>query len=169
EAIAEFQAAAKAAPREPNVNFGLGYLCWKLRQYDDARPAFERELSVDPDHAQALAYLGDIEMKSGNLEKAVLSLKKAVQLKADIHIAYADLGAIFMEQKHYPDALAALQRAVKLDPAQPDTHFRLGRLYQAMGNTPAANQEFAKVRELHQKTSEDILEKMSGSPPPLQP
>src|SRR5207244_2768357 len=29
EAIAEFQAAAKAAPREPEVNFGLGYLYWK--------------------------------------------------------------------------------------------------------------------------------------------
>jgi len=32
EAIVEFQAAAKAAPAEANVNFGLGYLCWKLLQ-----------------------------------------------------------------------------------------------------------------------------------------
>jgi hypothetical protein len=45
----------------------------------------------------------------------------------------------------------------------------MGRLYQAMGNTSAANQEFAKVRELHRKTEDDLLEKMSGSPPPLQP
>jgi len=58
---------------------------------------------------------------------------------------------------------------VKLDPAQPDTHFQLGRLYQALGNTTAANQEFAKVRELHKKADDDLLEKMSGSPPPLQP
>jgi len=42
-------------------------------------------------------------------------------------------------------------------------------LYQAMGNTSAANQEFAKVRELHKKAEDDLLEKMSGSPPPLQP
>ena len=124
---------------------------------------------VDPDHPQALAYLGDIEVKSGDLEKAVLLLKKAVRLNADIGIAHADLGAIYMEQKNYEDALAALQRAVKLDPALPDTHFRLGRLYQAMGKVPAANQEFAKVRELHKKTDDDLLEKMSGSPPPLQP
>src|SRR5207249_6431366 len=43
EAIAEFQAAAKAAPREPEVNFGLGYLYWKSHQYDNAKRAFERD------------------------------------------------------------------------------------------------------------------------------
>ena len=96
-------------------------------------------------------------------------LKKAVQLKDDMRIAYADLGTIYRGQKHYKDALAALRRAMKLDPAQPDTHFQLGRLYQAMGDTAAANQEFARVRELHKKSDDDLLEKMSGSPPPLQP
>ena len=169
EAIEEFQAAIKVAPREPGVNFGLGYLQWKLREYDSAKNAFEAELSVDPANPQALAYLGDIEMKANNPERSLVLLKKAVQLKDDIRIAYADLGAIYREQKQYNDALAAFQRAVKLDPAQPDTHFQLGRLYQAMGNTAAAKQEFAKVRELHKEADDVLLEKMSGSPPPLQP
>ena len=72
----------------------------------------------------------------------------------------------YSAQHLFPTLLTA---AVKLDPAQPDTHFRLGRLYQAMRNTSAANQEFAKVRELHNKAEEDLSEKMSGSPPPLKP
>lgn len=45
------------------MNFGLGYLRWKMRQYDDAKREFEAELVVDPENPQALAYLGDIEMK----------------------------------------------------------------------------------------------------------
>ena len=32
EAIAEFEAAAKISPNEPNVHFGLGYLYWKSQQ-----------------------------------------------------------------------------------------------------------------------------------------
>jgi tetratricopeptide (TPR) repeat protein len=108
-------------------------------------------------------------LKRNDLERAFHLLKRAVQLKDDMRIAYADLAAIYREQNQYKDALAALQRAVKLDPAQPDTHFQLGRLYQAMGNTVAANQEFAKVRELHKKADDDLLEKMSGSPPPIKP
>jgi tetratricopeptide (TPR) repeat protein len=150
------------------VNFGLGYLYWKMRQYDEAKREFEAELVVDPENPQALAYLGDIEMKRNDPDKALPLLKKAVQLKNDIRIAYADLGAIFLERKQYQDAMTALQRAVELDPVQPDAHFRLGRLYQAMGNTPAAQKEFARVRELHEKEDEDVAAKMSAAPPPLQ-
>ena len=56
EAIAEFEAAANIAPRQPELHFGLGYLYWKSHQYDDAKHAFEAELSIDPGNAQALAY-----------------------------------------------------------------------------------------------------------------
>jgi tetratricopeptide (TPR) repeat protein len=164
EAIPEFEAAAKAAPREPNVNFGLGYLYWKLHRYDEAKGAFESELSIDPAHAQALAYLGDIELKRNAPEKALPLLNKATHLRSDIRIAYLDIGAILSEQKKYPEALAALLRAEKLDPAQPDAHYRLARLYRAMGNVPAAEREFARVSELHEK-AEDLVPKMSATPP----
>ena len=56
-----------------------------------------------------------------------------------------------------------IPRAVQLDPTQPDAHFRLGRLYQAMGNTADAEREFAKVRELHEK-ADDLASKMARSP-----
>ena len=165
EAIPEFEAAAKAAPREPNVNFGLGYLYWKQHKYDEAKAAFEAELSIDATHAQALAYLGDIELKKNAPEKALPLLNKATQLRDDIRIAYVEIGAILSDQKKYPEALAALQRAERLDPAQPDAHYRLARLYRAMGNSAAAQREFAKVSELQEK-AEDMAPKMSSSPRP---
>jgi len=165
EAIAEFQSAAKAAPQEPNVHFGLGYLYWKSHQYDEAKSELEREISIDPAHAQALAYLGDIEMKRNDPEKALPLLEKSVRARDDIRIAHLDMGAIFAEQKRYPEALAALQRAEKLDPTEPDAHFRLGRVYQAMGNKDAAQGEFSKVRELHEK-ADDVASKMSVTAPP---
>jgi len=164
EAIPEFEAAAKAAPREPNVHFGLGYLYWKQHKYDEAQTAFEAELSIDPAHAQALAYLGDIELKKNDPEKALPLLQKAIQIRNDVRIAYLDIGAILSDQKKYPEALAALQRAEKLDPAQPDAHYRLARLYRAMGNPAAAQREFAKVNDLHEK-AEDLVPKMSAAPP----
>jgi tetratricopeptide (TPR) repeat protein len=166
EAIAEFEAAAKISPREPEVHFGIGFLQWKLRHYDEAESALRTELSIDSNNAQALAYLGDIEMKANDLDKALPLLEKAVKVKGgDVRIAYVDLGAVLMQQKRYQDAMAALQHAVKLDPAQPDSHFRLGRLYQEMGNTTAAQQEYAKVRELHEKAADDVASKMHAQAP----
>ena len=165
EAIQEFTVAAKVDARAPNVNFGLGYLYWKLREYDDAGRAFEAELALDHSNPQAMAYLGDVEMKRGNTDKALELFQNAVRIRNDLRIAYVDLGVILTDQKQYGEALAALQRGEKLDPEQPEVHYRLGRLYQAMGNAEAAKNEFEKVQHLHQKAEEDIADKMSGRKP----
>jgi Tfp pilus assembly protein PilF len=87
-------------------------------------------------------------------------------VKNDIRIAYLDLGAILTQQKQYKDAIIALRHAVELDPAQPDAHYRLGRVYQAMGDEVQSQKEFARVRELHQK-AESLASKMAVAPPPL--
>jgi tetratricopeptide (TPR) repeat protein len=165
EAIAEFQAAVKADAKAPNANFGLGYLYWKSHQYEEAERAFEAELGVDPDNAQALAYLGDIELRNGNTGKALELLRKAAQRNENLRVAFLDLGVILTEQKKYDQALAELQRAEKLDPQQPDVHYRLGRLYQAMGRSAEAEKEMARVKELHEKDDEDLAGKMSGEKP----
>ena len=166
EAIAEFQAAAKVAPREANIHFGLGYLYWKSHQYDEAQREFENELSIDASHAQALAYLGDVEMKRNNPEAALAQLGKATKLKDDIRIAYLDMGAIFAQQRRYEEAVTALQRAVQLDPAEPDAHYRLAHVYHDMGKVTESQKEFAQVRELHEK-KDDLVRKMAASPPAL--
>ncbi len=164
EAVLEFQTAIKAAPTEPDLHFGLGYLHWKSHQYADARAEFEEELGINSNNSQALAYLGDIEMKENDFDKALSLFHKAEAGRSDIRIAYIDMGSIFTEQKRYPEAITALQHAEKLDPQQPDSHFKLGRVYQAVGNKMAAQKEFATVRDLHEKADESVTSKMPGSP-----
>jgi tetratricopeptide (TPR) repeat protein len=167
DAIAEFQEAAKASSPDPNLHFGLGYLYWKSHRYAEAKREFETQLTIDPNHAQSLAYLGDIALKATNPDQALPLLRKAVGLNNDIRIAYVDLGAVLTQQQQYADAITALERAVQLDPAEPDAHYRLARAYQAMGNAPGAQKEFATVRELHQKADEPLLSKMPAAPSPL--
>ena len=124
-------------------------------------------MTIDPNHAQSLAYLGDIAMKTAHPDQALALLRKAVGLKDDTRIAYVDLGAVLTQRKQYPDAVTALQRAEQLDSTEPDAHYRLGQVYRAMGNLPAAQKEFAKVSELHQKADEPLLSKMPAAPSPL--
>ena len=162
EAIREFQAAEKVSPQEPNVHFGLGYLYWKSHQYDEAKGEFEKVLALDPDHPQALTYLGDIAMKKTNLDEALSLLRKALAEKND-YASPMSISVLFSPKKQYPEAVAALQRAVELDPAQPDAHYRLGRAYQAMGKTVESQKQFAKVRELHEKSDEPLAMKISSS------
>ena len=153
--------------KQQNYHDVASALFWKSHLYDDAKREFESELSIDPSHPLALAYLGDIEMKRTNPDPALALLRRAVGVKNDIRIAYVDLGAVLTQQKQYKDAVTALRHAVELDPSQPDAHYRLGRTYQAMGNSAESQKEFAKVRELHEKADESLASRMSATPPPL--
>jgi Flp pilus assembly protein TadD len=74
-----------------------------------------------------------------------------------------------MQQKKYKDAEAALRRAVTLDPGQPDAHYQLGRLYQALGNKVESEKELVRARELHEKADESLMGKMKTSPPAIIP
>jgi tetratricopeptide (TPR) repeat protein len=165
EAIKEFQAAVQAAPREPNAHFGLGYLYWKVREYDKARSEFEAELAIDPNHAQAMAYLGDIEARQEHWEAALGWLQKSIQSRNDIRMAALDLGVVLAQLRRYAELAAALKQAIAMDPAQPDAHYRLGRVYQQMGRQAESQQEFARVRELRQRADEDMVRKLASRPP----
>ena len=85
----------------------------------------------------------------------------------DIRIAYLDLGEIRAQQKQYSEAIKVYERAAELDPTQPDAHFRLARMYQKTGQAEKAKAEFAKTRELHQKSDAAVVLQLGGphSPP----
>jgi tetratricopeptide (TPR) repeat protein len=88
-------------------------------------------------------------------------LAKAVQLRSDLRIAYLDLGEILAGRHCYEGAVTALQRAIHLDPAEPDAHYWLRRVYEGASKHQAAQAEFAKVRALHQKAAGDVASTMS--------
>ncbi|MGA8529515.1 MAG: tetratricopeptide repeat protein [Acidobacteriaceae bacterium] len=165
-ATAEFEAAEKVAPNEPNVHFGLGYLYWKQHRYADAEREFELELKNEPDYEQALAYLGDAEMRLEKTAAAEATLEKAVQVPAAIRLAWLDLGIVLAGEGKNEAAVADMRRAIAMDPGEVDAHWRLARLYQAMGQKEEARSEFAKAASLHQKADESLVQKMTPEAKP---
>lgn len=165
EAIAEFQTAAKISPKEPNVHFAIGYLYWKAYEYEKARPEFQAEIANDPHNSQAMAYLGDLEMKTDHEKTAAIWLKKATEQSHPYRLAFIDLASIYTNQKRYPEAAKLLQGAIALDPKVSDLHYQLARLYQSMGNSADAAKEFAMVRSLRKSDDEDLAHKMAPIAP----
>jgi len=162
EAIGELEAAARIGPNEPDLHFELGYLYFVAHDYDRAAPQFELELKNNPDHAQAAAYLGDIQLRQGNQAQAEQLLTRALALQNDMRMAWFDLGKVLSDENKNTQALAAFQKAVSLDPADPDAHYRLARLYTTLGQKGKAQVEFAKTRELHSKAADSLIQKVSG-------
>jgi len=138
---------------------------------EDAIAPLGSALTVDPSNMQVRTLLGLSFYGAKHFSGAVKYLEPVAKSDLTNKELPEVLAQSCLSAKNYScalDAMIVLQRAVKLDPAhQPDAHFRLKRLYQAMGNTLAAQKEFARVRELHEKEDENVAAKMSAAPPPL--
>lgn len=161
-AVAQFRAAEKANPKEPEVHFGLGYLLWSQRQYEEAEREFKLELENDPAHAQSMLYLGDLYVQSNGPEQAEPLLRKAIALDPSLWRAHLDLGILHADAKRNAEAIDELQTAAKLNRDDVNIHWRLGRVYRAMGKTEEAKAEFDKASKLNKAADETLFRKMSG-------
>jgi tetratricopeptide (TPR) repeat protein len=165
-ATAEFEAAVKVSPVPPDAHFGLGYLYWKQRRYEDACPEFEAELAGQPQHAQALTYMGDAEMHLDREKRAEAHLRRALALDANIRLAQLDLGIVLAARNDSDEAARRFREAIRLDPSKPDAHYHLGRLWRSLGRNREAQAEFEKVKNLAAEQPPPPLVQLPGRPQP---
>lgn len=168
-ALAQFQAAVKANPKEPNVHFGLAYLLMTQKRFQDAIPEFQAELENDPSHTQARVYLADCYIHVEDNAHAQPELERAVKEDPKIELTHLDLGIIEAAQQRNAAALAQFQEAIRLEPRDADPHWRLARLYQAMGQTDKARAESVLVGKMKKQAYQSLYQQISGAhtaPPP---
>ena len=162
-AIQQFRDAVKANPREPNVHYELGYLLWTQKQNQEAASEFQAELANDPNHAQAMAYLADIDLQSQHPESAQPLLEKAVAINPEIEQAHLDLGILYAGAGRQQDALRELMLAEKQAPEDVNVHWRLGRLYRSMGKSDEAKAEFELASKINKNTDESLVKRVNGA------
>jgi tetratricopeptide (TPR) repeat protein len=160
-AIQQFQAAVKANPKEPDVHFGLGYLLWKLKRYPEAADQFQAELANVPDHVYALAYLADAKIQLQDTQAALPLLQEAIRLDPKMELAHVDLATLYSDAHHQDDAVRELTLAAGLNPDDASVHWKLARLYQAMGKGREARAEIEKTRSLHQAEDTTVFHQLN--------
>jgi tetratricopeptide (TPR) repeat protein len=161
-AIQQFRAAVKANPKEPDAHYGLGYLLWIQKQYPEAASEFQAELDNNPNHVQALTYLGDTQMHLKHPDLARPLLENALRLDAGQALAHLDLGILLADAGSQEDALREMRAAAKLDPEDVNVHWRLGRLYRTMGRNDEAKAEFDKASSINKATDAALVDKINN-------
>lgn len=160
-AIEQFQAAARADPKAPNVHFGYGYLLWRILKFNEAENEFKSELENNPENTLALAYLADTEIHLNHSDEAVSYLERAIRIDSSIALAHLDLGILYRDRGRNDDALLELKAAESLTPDDPAIHWQLGRIYQTIGQKTEAKTEFEKTRNLQNAESQSVRDKMN--------
>jgi len=162
-ATQQFRAAVKANPKEPNVHFGLGYLLWTQEQYEEAAQEFQAELANVPNRLQALTYLADTELKMNRPEAALPLIQKVIRIDPKVELAHLDWGILYANAGRRDDALRELRVAAKLNSDDVNVHWRLARLYQAMGRKDEADAEFRKTSSLTKAANDSVMTKLDNA------
>jgi adenylate cyclase len=141
---------------------GLGYL--NRAGSDDIAPArlkFQRAIEIDPNYAQAYAYLADNFTEShwidvyragsagAGLDLALESAAKAVTLDDGDAVCHCILGMIYLYAKSFDLAKLHLDRALELNPNDPDLVVKQGALEIFSGRPQVALDLFDRAELLN--------------------
>jgi tetratricopeptide (TPR) repeat protein len=107
----------------------------------EAETLYREVLHLDPNHYEALNYLGALLLKKGLLDSAAGLIQRSLSLNSSFAPAHANLSAILLGQRQINDALASSERAMELNPTLPAANhcrgnvlFELGRYQEALAD-----------------------------------
>ena len=140
EAVKTLEQAQTKFPSETSIPFELGAVLEKQKKFADAETAFRKVLTIDPDHAPALNYLGYMLADRGErLDESVRYLKKALEIDPDNGSYLDSLGWAYFKENKLDLAAENLKRAADqlrtnsvIQDHYADVLFKLGRYDEAI-------------------------------------
>ena len=148
-AISLMEAAVTIYPDNSQLFFEYGLLLEKRGMYEPAIAKMERVLELEPDHADALNYIGYTWADNNiHLEKALDYIKRAIDQKPDNGYIVDSLGWIYFRLGEYQKAAKELERSIELEPGDPHIYDHLGDVYRALGETAKAVKVYKKAYEM---------------------
>ncbi len=132
-AAAAFQHVAAIRPdyADAFTNIGLTYIQWE--KYDDAVPYLQKSLDLAHDNARALYYMALVQRNQGNVDEAIVNLKKVAAAFPRSRDAHRELGFSFYQQHRYDLARAEYETVQAIDPDDLAAHYNLAILYRRLG------------------------------------
>jgi tetratricopeptide (TPR) repeat protein len=140
DAVKTLEQAGTKFPSEASIPFELGAVLEKQKRYADAETAFRRVLTLDPEYAPALNYLGYMLADRGErLDESVTYLTKALQIEPDNGSYLDSLGWAYYKENKLDLAAENLKRAAEqlrtnsvIQDHYADVLFKLGRYDEAI-------------------------------------
>ncbi|MBI5660266.1 MAG: tetratricopeptide repeat protein [Nitrosomonadales bacterium] len=120
---------------------------YQAGQVPQAVAVFRQILQTEPNHADALHFLGVIALQSGNHDGATDLIGKAIGVKPTGLMHY-NLGLALRAQGKLDEAAASYRKATALQPDYAEAHFNLGNVLQKQGKLDEAIASYRKVLAL---------------------
>jgi tetratricopeptide (TPR) repeat protein len=163
DAIAEYEAAIKLAPRQPGLHEELGSEYRNAGKPQEAEAVFRQELEIDPYNVLARYKLGVLAVEKNDGAKAKELIEEALREKPGLRHADYNLGRAEMQLGNDTVAAAHFEQATKTE-TDPEvlqqSWFQLGIVYRRLHRTPEAQQAMATFQKLKDQEAENLQKQL---------
>ena len=150
-------------PENTDLMFELGVIHDRQGNADQALVQMQNIVALDPDHADALNYIGYTYADQGiRLDEAEAMIQKALTLKPDNGYIIDSLGWVYFQQGRLEEALAELLRAVALIPDDPVVLEHLGDIYARLKDLENARKYYEKALAAPEADVDKLREKLES-------
>jgi tetratricopeptide (TPR) repeat protein len=133
-------------PNSTEIMYSLGVLFEKTGRFDNGIEQMRKILAINPDHADALNFIGYSYADRGiHLSEAEEMIKKALRLKPGSAYIIDSLGWVYFHQNKLDEAIHYLKESIRLQPDDAAVHEHLGDAYVKAG-------QFKEALDVYQKT-----------------
>ena len=149
EALALLREAVALYPNAVELHVGFGYARLAREEYAWARRSFEEALVLDPDHEDALAGLGEVLLKFGQVDAGLRAFEKTVTLgyEDDVDLML-QIGRALFREGFVDTALTYFDRAVAHAEDSAEAAACVGYAQHRMGNDADAIASLTRALDL---------------------
>jgi tetratricopeptide (TPR) repeat protein len=145
-------------PKSVDLHFSLGVLFEKTDRFEECIQAMKTILKIEPDHAEALNFIGYMYADRGiHLDEAEKLIRKALQLKPGNGYMIDSLGWLFFRNNRLEEAIRYLKQASEALPEDAAILEHLGDAYIRSGRTREAADAYEKAIRFN--PGNDLLKK----------
>jgi tetratricopeptide (TPR) repeat protein len=147
--------------RNTSLLYRMGIVLDKLNRNKECLKHMEMILSIDPQHADALNYIGYTYADKGiHLDRAQELIEKALKSKPNSGYIIDSLGWVYFRKGYYDRALIELKKAVDLAPEDPTINEHLGDVYFKLKQYERALETYNRALALENADTERLKEKI---------
>ncbi len=161
KAMAVVKEGLEQDSRNVDFLFRVGVILDKKGDKEGCIQQMRSILEIEPDHAEALNYIGYTYAEQGvRLDEALSLIEKAAKLRPDSGYITDSLGWVYFQKGQYDEAIRYLEKATVLTPDDPTINEHLGDAYFKKEMYEESLERYKKALSLDHPEKEKVMEKV---------